>query len=267
MRLAECFNDIFAFTIALLEMGGGADVPEVIGNDTSAAAPSRFQQSMPQNVAALIARHEGGEAPRDVAAAVAGDGVNLEKVRDTFCRLFTASSDMAVRNNFSDSDYRLAKFALCAWIDERIVTSTLTDRLQWHSMELQRLYFQTTNAGEEFFSCLASLRPTQSSVMEVYSLCLSMGFQGKYFGRYESEELNGIKRAVARGVLGRSPEMSDSHGIGIMSGAYPGEAISQGKISGDMAAKIMFILIPLVILTAMFVVYNRLLDNLMKSLF
>lgn len=265
MRLADCFNDIFSFTTSFLDLCQKDEEPALLRsserNDLSGTAPN-----IPAGIAGILTPKSFG-AQQPTPAAPALQAIQLERVRDTYCRLFAASSDLANRHNFSENDYRLAKFAVCAWVDERIVSSNLPQCLQWHTMELQRIYFQTTNAGEEFFTCLVSLKPNQSAVLEVFSLCLSLGFQGKYYGSFQNEELTALKRVVARGVLGRSPELSNAQGATMLAQAYPGQEGPGATRSGDVAAKLAVAAVPVVIFIVMFLLYNSFLNNFMQSFF
>ena len=75
------------------------------------------------------------------------------------------------------------KFALIAFLDETIISSSWTKKNSWLSEPLQLKLFETFNAGEEFFDNLDKLRLRTSNnndVLEVYYLCLTLGFKGKY---------------------------------------------------------------------------------------
>ena len=76
-----------------------------------------------------------------------------------------------------------AKFALIAFLDETIISSSWTKKDSWLSEPLQLKLFETFNAGEEFFDNINKLRLRTSNnkdVLEVYYLCLTLGFKGKY---------------------------------------------------------------------------------------
>ncbi|RKY91231.1 MAG: hypothetical protein DRQ01_08025 [Ignavibacteriae bacterium] len=78
---------------------------------------------------------------------------------------------------------RLAKFAIVAFLDETIISSSWSQKDAWLSDPLQIKLFETFNAGEEFFNFLNELSQKTSAnkeVLEVYYLCLSLGFKGKY---------------------------------------------------------------------------------------
>jgi type VI secretion system protein ImpK len=81
-----------------------------------------------------------------------------------------------------DSDIEEAKYAIVALIDEQIFRSPWPGRQHWLARPLQFVYFNENTAGEGFFMRLERLQmqPERRHVLEVYFLCLSLGFQGKY---------------------------------------------------------------------------------------
>ncbi|MFZ0454588.1 MAG: type IVB secretion system protein IcmH/DotU [Ignavibacteriaceae bacterium] len=77
----------------------------------------------------------------------------------------------------------MAKFALIAFLDETIISSSWNQKDTWLSEPLQLKLFETFNAGEEFFDHLKKLRQRTSGnkdVLEIFFLCLTLGFKGKY---------------------------------------------------------------------------------------
>ena len=76
-----------------------------------------------------------------------------------------------------------AKFALVAFLDEAINLSGWSHKNDWLSQPLQLLMFNSYNAGEEFFDYLDKLRTNireNREIIEIYYLCLILGFKGKY---------------------------------------------------------------------------------------
>lgn len=76
-----------------------------------------------------------------------------------------------------------SKFALVAFIDETIIGSEWTNKVNWLAEPLQLKLFNCFNAGQEFFTRLEQFRQRQrenADVLEVYFLCMSLGFRGKY---------------------------------------------------------------------------------------
>ena len=77
-----------------------------------------------------------------------------------------------------------AKYALVALIDERILRSDLPVAQAWLADPLQMRHFDSFAAGEEFYTRLERYRHPQGAaeadVLEVYHLCLCLGFAGKH---------------------------------------------------------------------------------------
>jgi type VI secretion system protein ImpK len=97
--------------------------------------------------------------------------------------MFDKFENNARRIGIDNERVRLAKFALVAFLDETIISSEWTEKNEWLSEPLQIKLFDTFNAGEEFFTNMSNLRQRTSAnkdVLEIYYLCLSLGFKGKY---------------------------------------------------------------------------------------
>lgn len=101
------------------------------------------------------------------------------KVLDMFDKFENNARKIGVDNE----KVRLAKFALVAFLDETIISSDWSEKNEWLTEPLQIKLFDTFNAGEEFFTNMSTLRQRTSAnkdVLEIYYLCLSLGFKGKY---------------------------------------------------------------------------------------
>lgn len=84
---------------------------------------------------------------------------------------------------YDNEKIQLAKFALVAFLDETIISSAWDQKDEWLSEPLQLKLFDSFNAGEEFFDNIKLLRQRTArnkDVLEVYYLCLVLGFKGKY---------------------------------------------------------------------------------------
>jgi type VI secretion system protein ImpK len=75
-----------------------------------------------------------------------------------------------------------AKYAIVAFIDEQLFRAPWPGRQQWMLEPLQFVYFNENTAGEGFFARLEALEkePSRLHVLQIYYLCLALGFQGKY---------------------------------------------------------------------------------------
>lgn len=104
----------------------------------------------------------------------------FEQAQSTMGQLISQSEACFQKNAFSPEDYQLARFAVFAWVDETFLSSQWPGRQQWQLEQLQRRYYQVTDAGELFFEKLNTIGPHQQDVREVYYLCLCLGFTGQY---------------------------------------------------------------------------------------
>ena len=81
-------------------------------------------------------------------------------------------------------DIHAAKYAFCAAVDEIILQSNFSIKEEWFLQPLQLTLFGDQLAGNNFFDKLEELRlegiPRIQS-LEVFHMCLLLGFQGKYF--------------------------------------------------------------------------------------
>jgi type VI secretion system protein ImpK len=109
-----------------------------------------------------------------------GDPGNLKnKIREMLDKFERRAKNASIDNE----KIRQAKFALAAFTDESIISSSWSRKDAWLSEPLQLKMFDTFNAGEEFFTTLETLRQRTGSnrdILEIYFLCLSLGFKGKY---------------------------------------------------------------------------------------
>ncbi|HET7835038.1 MAG TPA: DotU family type IV/VI secretion system protein [Variovorax sp.] len=115
--------------------------------------------------------------------------------------LLAAAQHDALTLGASDEDVRSALFAVSAWIDEALLTCDWPAADAWQRLLLQRQFFGVSNAGVAFFERLAGLGVGHADAVEVYVLCLSMGFQGRFGHGGDARELADIRLRAMRRVL------------------------------------------------------------------
>ncbi|MBI5256087.1 MAG: DotU family type IV/VI secretion system protein [Burkholderiales bacterium] len=115
---------------------------------------------------------KNGQAPGDAAEF-------RERVRG-----FLAGFERGAQRLGVDADgVYLAKFAFCALVDEVLLMSDFRIRAEWERRPLQLEFFGEQLAGERFFEYLDKLRQggaPRVQVLEVFHMCLLLGFQGRY---------------------------------------------------------------------------------------
>jgi type VI secretion system protein ImpK len=83
----------------------------------------------------------------------------------------------------SAEDVTAAKYAFCSAVDEIILRSSYDVREAWETRPLQLRVFGDQLAGEHFFHRLEDLRAkgqVHVEALEVFHMCLLLGFQGRY---------------------------------------------------------------------------------------
>ena len=103
--------------------------------------------------------------------------------KDELSTMLIDAQTQAVKAGFPHESCTQALFPIVAFIDEAILTSTWKEKVEWQRESLQRSFFNTTNSGYEFYERLNKLnrQGDDRSVREVYLLCLSLGYKGRYF--------------------------------------------------------------------------------------
>jgi type VI secretion system protein ImpK len=110
----------------------------------------------------------------------------------------------AKKQGASADDIDASKYAFCAAVDEIILRSQFAIRDDWARRPLQLTLFGDQLAGENFFNRLESLRARGSAhqqALEVFHMCLLLGFQGKYIIE-GTEKLNYLTARLGDEIAG-----------------------------------------------------------------
>ncbi len=153
----------------------------------------------------------------DLCAEALAYGVSLrrarpgsaQQVRERVAALFAALGRDAGSYDIDSADVEEAKFALCAFLDELLISPALhwDGRDDWTLRPLQLDYFNLTTAGRDFFTRLDGLRGSgRSGAMEVYALCLGLGFKGQHAGVEGMDKIGGL-------IGGLIPEIRNARGV------------------------------------------------------
>ena len=108
---------------------------------------------------------------------------SFESLHDGVQALFKHFEEQARAQNLNPDDVSLAKYGLAAFMDETVLNSPWPYKDRWADNPLQLDYFGTYLAGEIFFDKLEELRAAggaRPDLLEIYYLCLLLGFRGKY---------------------------------------------------------------------------------------
>ena len=126
--------------------------------------------------------------------------VDAAAFRNNIKQVLTKADRESRHLGYSGDTVKLGVYALVVLIDECVMNSAQPTFQSWHGKPLQEEVFGDHRGGEAFFENLGRLLAQPDSeeladLLEVYHLCLLLGFQGKYGGQHRSEVM-----AVAREV-------------------------------------------------------------------
>lgn len=168
-------------------------------------------------------------------------------------------------------DYDDARFAVCVWIDEVLLNIPWLHRNEWQRAMLQTELYGSTRGGDEFFERLNQLTPAQNNVREVYYVCLSLGFMGRYCGEAELGMLEQLKRSTLNMLIGDSAGIASFGKRVVFRGAFVANGMNAGMENStpDDGSKVWFnwmLIGPPVLLVMMMILYSFMLDNMGDNL-
>ncbi len=120
---------------------------------------------------------------------------SADEARASLMALLDKSKALSDEHAFSDEIYEGAKFPVVAFVDELFLCSDWAYKNDWKVETLQRVCFNTTNAGSVFYDRLSELNKfgPERDVREMYALCMGLGFRGKYFRGEDRQRYEEIK--------------------------------------------------------------------------
>ena len=188
----------------------------------------------------------------------------FDQVKADIERLIAESQSRFHQGAFSKEDFDLARFAIFAWIDEAILSSQWNQKSQWQGEQLQRIYFQTTDAGEIFFKHLNTIGVHQNDVREVYYLCLALGFMGRYCHEGDEYLLDQLKTSNLKLLTGSSVGLPSLEGTTLFPDAYAADSkdVAPQKANIHFSPFALFCVgFPIVLYGVLFFIFRFILNN------
>lgn len=195
--------------------------------------------------------------------------ISFDQVDANIRRLIAESETHCKEGGFAQGDCDLARFAVFAWIDETILSSNWEGKNRWLGEQLQRRYFQTSDAGKLFFERLNTIGPHQIEVREVFYLCLAMGFTGQYCNEGDEYLLEQLRVSNLKLLTGSSMGVPDLQKLTLFPSAYPSESgadFSLPKRKRFSVFTLTCLVAPVVLYGALFFIYRFILSNIGQSL-
>jgi len=129
---------------------------------------------------------------------------NADAFRAQMRQLLSKAEQEARGRGYTAEDTRLASFAVVAFLDESVLNLQNPVFAGWPRKPLQEEMFGGHVAGEIFFQSLQRLlerseTPQLADVLEVFCLCVLLGYRGRY-GAGGQAELKAQMDAVAQKI-------------------------------------------------------------------
>jgi type VI secretion system protein ImpK len=151
-----------------------------------------------------------------------------EQVKSDIVRLLSQSEGCLKKGSLSREDYDQARFMICAWADEAILNSSWNHKNKWQTEQLQRVYYNVTDAGKTVFDRLNTVQLHQRDVREVYYLCLALGFMGRYCQQGDDILLEQLRTSNLKLLLGGSVGLPSLERLDLFPEAQPVESADVG---------------------------------------
>jgi type VI secretion system protein ImpK len=184
---------------------------------------------------------------------------NAESFRADMKKHLRAAEHEARSRGYTPEDVKQVIFALVAFLDESVLSSRNPAFADWPRLPLQAEMFGHQLAGEIFFQELQKVlnRPDShevSDLLEVYCLCLLLGFKGRYAagGAGDLRSMIAAAQEKIRRVRGTSSALSPR-------GMIPADAVR--LVQADPWVRKLFIgsIVTVAVALVMFVTFKLLL--------
>ena len=186
---------------------------------------------------------------------------DAESFRNHVKQLLSTGEKEARRIGYSSDDIALALYAAVTFLDESVLNSSQAMFSEWPSRPLQEEIFGGHMGGEIFFQHLRELLTRQDSedladVLEVFLLCLMLGFRGRYSSANQGE-VHALRSSI-QDKIGRI-----RGGFGELSPAWVLPANERAPAIRDTWLRWMGVAATIAVLTAagLFVLYRISLDS------
>jgi type VI secretion system protein ImpK len=186
---------------------------------------------------------------------------DADSFRNHVKQLLSTAEREARHIGYSPDDIALALYAAVTFLDESVLNSAQAMFAEWPSRPLQEEIFGGHMGGEIFFQHLKQLLTRQDSddladLLEVFLLCLMLGFRGRYSGA-DQGEIHSLRSSIQEKIT------RIRGGFGELSPAWALPAHERPPASRDPWLRWMGATATLMVLTAagLFVWYRMSLDS------
>jgi type VI secretion system protein ImpK len=119
----------------------------------------------------------------EAAMRIAGPPPDVEHLRHAMARMIQQFETHALATGLDTRSLRAARYALCATVDDIVLSTPWGSRSSWVQQSLTGMFHNEVVGGERFFEILEQMQHDlgrHSPVVELMYLCTSLGFEGRY---------------------------------------------------------------------------------------
>jgi len=143
---------------------------------------------------------------------------SAESFRSQMLQALAAAEQDAHGRGYSQDDLNQVKFALVGFLDESALGCRNQVFADWHRLPVQAQLYGHQLAGEVFFKELQKTLTRSDSaetadLLEVYYLCLLLGFKGRYAAGGDLRSIMAAVQEKIRRIRGTSPALSPRGGL------------------------------------------------------
>lgn len=165
-----------------------------------------------------------------------GAPASVDALRARLLDLFSDFDNACRRASIPEEHETLARFALCTVLDEAIQRTAWGHAAQWPQRSLSIKLFGANHGGDAFFNALDRLVQAPSKylqVLQLFYVCLALGFMGKYLVRDASgrAEVAEIRERLYQQYIRTNLTDADA----ALSPHWKGVAIASRKFQGFAA--------------------------------
>lgn len=113
----------------------------------------------------------------------AKDRFDPDQLRRSMVEAVRAFEPRALATGMDTRSLRAARYALCATIDDLVLSTPRGSTSSWPSQTLTSIFHNEVSGGERFFDILEQMQKDlgrHHEVVELMYLCASLGFEGRY---------------------------------------------------------------------------------------
>ena len=136
-----------------------------------------------------------------------GSKMTPEEVEKDLLNIFHQQEIKVRQNPELSVGYNQIRYPLVVFADDVILNSGWEYVGDWGPKLLERRFFETEVGGDRFFELYEDIEMSDPDVASTYSMCLSLGFRGRY--EQDAEELRLFKQELLEKFPGFTEEQEE----------------------------------------------------------